>query len=423
MWLNFVLLGILVTNSVCWAKLERFGAKQYSAKAISWMFRRTKVLWSYLLTASVLAVIERYEIKDGHLVADDTDIRRAKTTSAIAKAHKIYDKKTSGYFNGQSLVFLLLVSNELTLPVGFDFYEPDPVMVAYYKEDERLRKNGVKKKYRPKEPQPSVDYPSKAQITLNLMQDFVDNCPEIKIKSSSVDALYCTKEFIEQAAKITKQEQVITQIKCKQIIIVNNKPIAVNEFFKQYHGKTETVRVRSSDKTITYVGAKFKVRSHDKKYYIIALKYNNEDEYRYIVANDMTWTPVSIIQAYALRWLVEVFFQDWKSYEGWNQMAKQPDIDGSVRGLILSLLCDHALLLHPEQTSLSDNHEFAATVGSLREKVVIDSLLVFIESIINNDNPQQVFDEYAAIISQAFELKRSIKHMRHPNMKIDITQN
>jgi hypothetical protein len=43
-----------------------------------------------------------------------------------------------------------------------------------------------------------------------------------------------------------------------------------------------------------------------------------------------------------MRWLVEVFFSDWKQYEGWFQMAKQPGIDGSNRGL----------LFHPKQKAL-----------------------------------------------------------------------
>ena len=97
-WLNFVLLGILVTNSVCWAKMKRFSLGSYQDKAISWMFRRAKILWSCLLLASTKAVLERYKIKDVHLEIDDSDHQRAKSTTEIAKAHKIYDKKSSGYF-------------------------------------------------------------------------------------------------------------------------------------------------------------------------------------------------------------------------------------------------------------------------------------------------------------------------------------
>ena len=43
------------------------------------------------------------------------------------------------YFNGQNLIFLLLVSETLTIPVGFSFYEPDPKMTAWRKEEKRLK--------------------------------------------------------------------------------------------------------------------------------------------------------------------------------------------------------------------------------------------------------------------------------------------
>jgi hypothetical protein len=57
------------------------------------------------------------------------------------------------------------------------------------------------------------------------------------------------------------------------------------------------------------------VKSHDKKLYVIALKYGDESKYRYLISNDTTWRNIDVIKAYGLRWLVEVFIQDWKSYE------------------------------------------------------------------------------------------------------------
>jgi hypothetical protein len=97
---------------------------------------------------------------------------------------------------------------------------------------------------------------------------------------------------------------------------VNGRNIAIGDFFKNYHGKTEQIILRGSSKTLTYRSVKFKVKSHGKKYYIVALRYEDEEEYRYLIANDMSWRDVDIIKTYSLRWLVEVFIQDWKSYEG-----------------------------------------------------------------------------------------------------------
>jgi hypothetical protein len=131
----------------------------------------------------------------------------------------------------------------------------------------------------------------------------------------------------------------------------------------------------------------------------------------------MTWGDIDIIKAFAFRWLVEVFIQDWKQYEGWNQLAKQPGVDGSSRGVTLSLLSDHALLLHQDQKVLIENKQPASTVGSLREQVMMESLKSFIEGIISSDDPKALFEKYADKISQLFELRSSIKHMRDVDME------
>jgi hypothetical protein len=224
------------------------------------------------------------------------------------------------------------------------------------------------------------------------------------------------KYFIDGAEKITGQKQVISQLRKSQSINVNGKIISVTDFFENYHGKQEEIVLRGSDKVIRYRSGKFKVKTHGKKYLIIALKYEDEDEYRYLIANDMSWRDVDVIKTYSLRWLVEVFIQDWKSYEGWNQLAKQQGKEGSDRGVTLSLLCDHALLLHQDQKALLENKEPAITVGSLREKVMMESLVTFIEGIISSENPRAVFDACVDKISDLFQLQTSIKHMRHVDM-------
>ena len=100
-------------------------------------------------------------------------------------------------------------------------------------------------------------------------------------------------------------------------------------------------------------------------------------------------------------------------YEGWNQLAKQTGEDGSSRGAILSLLCDHALLLHNDQKVLFENKKPAATVGSLREKIMMESLNGFIEQIVCSDDPKAMFDEYSGKISDLFAVNFSTKHMRN----------
>jgi hypothetical protein len=401
-WLSFVILGLLVTNSLCWKRFERFSVGSHKMAGLSWVFRKAHIAWALLLQASILHLVSIYKIRSGVLLVDDSDKERSKRTTEIAKVHKIKDKKGGGYFNGQNLVFLVLVTEKFTLPVGFCFYEPDPVMKAWEKEDKRLQDKGVEKCYRPKPPKEDENYPSKKTIALGLIANFLDLCPDIIIKAVDADAFYGTKDFIESVEKLTGQRQVISQMQKTQLINVNGKNIAVGKFFENFQGKTEVVTLRGSEKKITYSSGRFKIKSHGKKYFIIALKYDDEAEYRYLIANDSSWRDIDVIKTYALRWLVEVFIQDWKSYEGWNQLAKQQGVEGSDRGVIISLLCDHALLMHQDQKVMLENKKPAITVASLRAKVMMESLTTFIEGIVLSEDPKAVFEEYSSKISQLF---------------------
>ena len=148
-FLSFCLMGIFVTNSVCWARFERASLGDYAVGALSWMFRHAPIPWDFLLHMGIRIILRKYNIKNGVLVVDDTDHKRSKVTSRIYRAYKVFDKKTNGYFNGQSIVFLILVSESITIPVGFSFYSPDPAWKAWEKEDKRLIAQGVVKKSRP----------------------------------------------------------------------------------------------------------------------------------------------------------------------------------------------------------------------------------------------------------------------------------
>ncbi len=83
------------------------GLGSYRVGALSWMFCNSKLPRDYLLQASFSLLMRIFNLKSGIFVLDDTDHRRAKTTSRIFANQKIYDKKTVGYCNGQCLMFLL----------------------------------------------------------------------------------------------------------------------------------------------------------------------------------------------------------------------------------------------------------------------------------------------------------------------------
>ncbi len=109
-----------------------------------------------------------------------------------------------------------------------------------------------------------------------------------------------------------------------------------------------------------------------------------------------------------MRWLIEVFFEDWKLYEGWEREASE---EGSSRGLILSLLLDHCFLLHPEQMARIENKLSAYTVGSLQRKLQVDALLEFINTLLEQNNPGDKLKELGEMVNGVFQLMPSEKHM------------
>src|SRR5205814_4583579 len=100
-WLSFCLMGIIITNSICWAKFKRAGLGEHTVAALSWMFRKAGIPWELLLTMSVRIIIKKHGITEGGLLVDDSDKQRSKTTKRIFKTYKIKDKKSGGYINGQ----------------------------------------------------------------------------------------------------------------------------------------------------------------------------------------------------------------------------------------------------------------------------------------------------------------------------------
>ena len=87
------------------------------------------------------------------------------------------------------------------------------------------------------------------------------------------------------------------------------------------------------------------------------------------------------------------------------------DEEGSSRGLILSLLFDHCLLLHPEQMARIENKLPAYTVGSLQRKSQMEVLLEFIKALLEDNNPKDKLKEVAKLIGDVFQLLPSGKHM------------
>lgn len=411
-WLGICLMGIMVTNSVCWARFERASLGRYSLAALAWMFRHTKVPWEWLLQMSVQVLLQRYEITAGVLVADDSDKRRSKVTSALAHVHKLKDKTSGGFVMGQCVVFLLLVTATLTLPVGVVFYCPDPARTAWAKRERVLKQQGIPKRLRPPQPPRQPAYPSKADLALKLLAQFRQSHPTVKVKCVLADALYGTAPFMDTAAALFGGIQVISQLRRNQKVRFRNRTLSVSQYFERYRGVPQPLRIRGGEIITAIEGsARLHVCAQGKKRLVIALHDEGETDYRYLVASELTWRTQDIVQVATLRWLIEVFFQDWKAHEGWGALTQQRGAEGSSRSLILSLLVDHCLLLHPDQLAQLEQQQPAYTVGSLISRIKVDSLLAVIRDLLATDHPEQRLAQLADTLAQQFALVPSEKHM------------
>jgi hypothetical protein len=339
-------MGVLLTNTVCWAAFERAGLGITGSERCRGCSGRPK--WPGKRSGRPASGVAPLRDTGGHPLGDDSDQRRAKRTKRIHGAHKVYDKKTGGHFNGQTVVFLVLVSSKATVPVGFRFHTPSPEWTAWRKEEKRLRRLKVPKSERPGPPAPDPAHPGKAELLLDLVHEFRRSHPEVKIKAVLADALYGAGKFMDYVSSEGEGTQVISQLRANQKVRLRGRERALTAFFTAYPGVAQRLRVRGGEEIDVVVSsARVHVCAHGQKRFVIVLKYPGETEYRSRVATDLSWRTLDIVQTYTLRWLVEVFLEDWKLHEGWGQRAKQPDVEGSSRGLILNLLLDHALFLSP----------------------------------------------------------------------------
>lgn len=277
-WLAFCVTAVLITNSICWARFERASLGTYALAALSWMFRHSKIPWDELLVASVRVILRHYGLHSGSLVIDDTDHKRSKAAHTLAHLYKLRDKESGGYVWGQSLVFLVLVTPKISLPVGFVFYQPAPELSAWYKKATALKQQGVPPKQRPPKPAANPQYPTKQQLALRLLQAFKAHHPDIRIHCITADALYGTAPFVDGASAIFGGVQVISQIRSNQNLRVGQREQHVAAYFATHPGTPHTIRIRGGDEVVAWVSsARLYVCSHKTKRFIVAIKYAGEE--------------------------------------------------------------------------------------------------------------------------------------------------
>jgi hypothetical protein len=356
-WLACCLTAILVTTAVCWARFERASLGTSSLAAWSWMFRHAKIPWELLLVASVRVLLRPYGITHGSRVVDDSAKQRAQSAQKLASLHHLRDTERGGCILGHSLVFRLLVTPKITLPLGFAFYLPAPELTAWYKHERTLRQQGIPRKRRPPKPPSNPHYPTTQELALRLLEPCNTPQPALHVHGLIADALYGSAAFMDGASALFGGGQVISQWRSNQRVRGYTRAQHVADYFVPHPGTPQPIRIRGGDEMVAIVGsARLYGCAHHTKRFVIALKYDGDDTDRDVLASDLSWRTLASIHAHPLRWLVEVCVQDWKAYAGWGPLTKQPGEAGSRRRMILSLLVDHGLFLPPAPHAQLTHH-------------------------------------------------------------------
>jgi hypothetical protein len=158
--LAFGVTAVLVTHAMCWARFARASRGTYALAAWSWRLRPSKMPGDELLVARVRVIRRHSGIISGSLVMADTANKRAQAAQALAHLDQRRDKERGGSLWGQSLVFLVLVTPTISLPMGLAFSQPAPECSAWDKKAKALQKQGVATPQRPPTPPAHPAYPT-----------------------------------------------------------------------------------------------------------------------------------------------------------------------------------------------------------------------------------------------------------------------
>jgi len=304
------------------------------------------------------------------------------------------------------------VPPNISIPVGVVFSQPAPELTAWYQQDKVRKKPGVLPKQRPPKPAPHAQYPTKQPRARRLLEAFQAHHPDIRVHGIAAEALSGTVSCVDEASALCGGGPVLSPIRSHQHLRVGQRAPHVADSCATHPGPPHTLRIRGGEERVARVGsARLDVCAHKTKRCIVAITYAAEETSRSLIASDLRWRTLDMVQGHALRWLVEVCMQDWKAHEGGSLLPKQPGEEGARHRVILSLLVDHRLCGHPDQQHQLQNNLPAYTVGSLRAHVHVACLVEVIDDLVSSDHPQEQRTRFTKALHEVFALGRSTKPM------------
>ncbi|RZW40555.1 MAG: hypothetical protein EX263_13200 [Flavobacteriaceae bacterium] len=391
-----------------------------STAALYAMLRRTKIPFNDLFIGALKLMIKTFKVTKVTLQIDDTDRERSKNCKLLPFVRKAMCKATGGWIQAQNIVFIVMVTDVVTIPVWFKFHRPAKLSGA---EKKKLKGNTDKIK--------KLDPTYKTKIDLaceglekvkNILSQIMKELEiDIKVQSISGDNGYASPQ-IQIVVTTLFDCQYISKAKPNQNVKTKTGLISLSKLFERYSVSRTVVNVRGHLISVEIKSARVFIESFGRKVFVVAIRYKDEKNWQYLFGTDLTWTAETIIKGYALRWLAEVFFEDWKQCDGWGSGALQRSDDGAVRGLFLSLLVDLFLLFYQSTDKSLQEHGRGQlySAGTVVRHLQIKACCEAIEGILDSENPraelERVQEQMIAIAERHISLKHA-KTFGLPNLE------
>lgn len=119
---------------------------------------------------------------------------------------------------------------------------------------------------------------------MSLLKHFQADYPTFKVKAIIADAWYGTADFLDKASTQFGGIQVISQIRRNHNLRDRGNTKSVKPFVSQYATISQKWLIRGGLPRQVQVGsARLYVNTHQCKRWVIAIKYEGDSEYRYLV--------------------------------------------------------------------------------------------------------------------------------------------
>ena len=405
-----LLSGILLLGAFKVSRIAALFLMEISPPAIYAMLRRSAIPFDKLFWGSLKLVIGLFGVRTVTIAIDDTERERSKGCRALPFVRKAVCKLTGGWIQVQNLLFFVLVTDKVTIPIWFSFHRPSQLSK---KQKAICRKNPKRIKEFDPRYRTKVDLACIGLYIVSRMLRRIEDEMGIKLnlRCISADNGFASAQ-VQQAVVRYFGCQFVSKANPQQKVKYRGNQPRLCDFFKRISAISKTIKIRGKCIALEYKAARVHVSSYGRKVFVVAIRYNNDKAWQYLYGTDLSWTAESIIKAYGLRWLVEVFFEDWKMYDGWGVGALQRSVDGAARGLFLSLLVDLFLLYH-QRTDLSlrehgRNELYSA--GTVIRYLQAEAIHQAIEGVLEHANPRQKLVEVRELLLEVAEKRLSLKH-------------